>query len=377
MAIFKTKVTKAAISPQDTAPITAAAGGTYYQGNGSGEQSIGEYYSYIQGDMRNRAMRVPTINRARDLIASVVGNTPMKMYRKRWNELEGEMTETEIAPRSWLSQPDPQLTYATFWSWVFDDLFFFGRCFLWVSSRTQDGMPASFTRLPAAMVNTLDMTGPVFAFGKSDQIYFQGAQIPTEDVIQIIGANQGIIFQSPQVIATSLALEDARLRNSSSALPAGVLRQTSGEPLSGQELSELAQSFEQARKSNQIAAINQFVEWQPTDVDASKMLLSEAAEFQSKEAARMCNIPFFLNGNSVGSYSYQSNQGARQDLYVFAARSYMSVIEQTMSMNSVLPHGTCVKFDIDEYLAEIVDGVEEGDYSETPDTMPTMNPNME
>lgn len=377
MAIFKTKVTKAAISPQDTAPITAAAGGTYYQGNGSGEQSIGEYYSYIQGDMRNRAMRVPTINRARDLIASVVGNTPMKMYRKRWDEVEGEMTETEIAPRSWLSQPDPQLSYATFWSFVFDDLFFFGRAFLWVSSRTQDGMPASFTRLPAAMVNTLDMTGPVFAFGKSDQIYFQGAQIPTEDVIQIIGANQGIIFQSPQVIATSLALEDARLRNSSSALPAGVLRQTSGEPLSGQELSELAQSFEQARKSNQIAAINQFVEWQPTDVDASKMLLSEAAEFQSKEAARMCNIPFFLNGNSVGSYSYQSNQGARQDLYVFAARSYMSVIEQTMSMNSVLPHGTCVKFDIDEYLAEIVDGVEEGDYSETPDTMPTMNPNME
>jgi phage portal protein BeeE len=377
MAIFKTKVTKAAISPQDTTPINAAAGGTYYQGNGSGEQSIGEYYSYIQGDMRNRAMRVPTINRARDLIASVVGNTPMKMYRKRWDETEGEMIEEPIAPRSWLSQPDPQLTYATFWSWVFDDLFFFGRCFLWCSSRTSDGMPASFTRLPAAMVNTLDMTGPVFAFGKSDQIYFQGAQIPTEDVIQIIGANQGIIFQSPQVIATSLALEDARLRNSSSAMPAGVLKQTSGEPLDAQSLSELAQQFELARKSNQVAAINQYVDWQPTDVDASKMLLSEAAEFQSKEAARMCNIPFFLNGNSVGSYSYQSNQGARQDLYVFAARSYMSVIEQTMSMNSILPHGTCVKFDIDEYLAEIVDGVEEGDYSETPDTMPTMNPNME
>jgi hypothetical protein len=377
MAIFKTKVTKAAISPHE-APITAAAGGTYYTGNGSGEQSIGEYYSYIQGDLRNRAMRVPTINRARDLIASVVGNTPMKMYRKRWDETEGEMIEEEIAPRSWLAQPDPQLTYSTFWSWVFDDLFFFGRAFLWVSSRTSDGMPASYSRLPAAMVNTLDMTGPVFAFGKSNQIYFQGAQIPTEDVVQIIGANQGIIYQSPQVIATSLALEDARLRNSSSALPAGVLRQTSGEPLSGQELSELAQSFEQARKTNQIAAINQFVEWHPTDVDASKMLLSEAAEFQSKEAARMCNIPFFLNGNSVGSYSYQSNQGARQDLYVFAARSYMSVIEQTMSMNSILPHGTCVKFDVDEYLSEIVDGLEEENYSETPEeTMPTMNPNME
>jgi len=49
-----------------------------------------------------------------------------------------------------------------------------------------------------------------------------------------------------------------------------------------------------------------------------------------------------------------------------------------MSMNSILPHGTCVKFDIDEYLSEIVDGLEESDYSETPEeTMPTMNPNME
>lgn len=376
MAIFKSKVTKAAISPHQNEPtVTAAAGGTYYTGNGSGEQSIGEYYSYIQGDLRNRAMRVPTINRARDLIASVIGNTPMKMYRLRWDENEREMVEEEIAPRSWVAQPDPQLTRSAFWSWVFDDLFFFGRCFLWVSSRTSDGMPASFTRLPAAMVNTLDMTGPVFAFGKSNQIYFQGAQIPTEDVVQIIGANQGIIYQSPQVIATSLALEDARLRNSSSALPAGVLRQTLGEPLSSQELSELAQSFEAARKSNQIAAINQFVEWQPTDVDASKMMLNEAAEFQSKEAARMCNIPFFLNGNSVGSYSYQSNQGARQDLYVFAARSYMSVIEQTMSMNSILPHGTIVKFDIDDYLSEIVDGEEE--MADAEETMPTMNPEME
>jgi hypothetical protein len=53
----------------------------------------------------------------------------------------------------------------------------------------------------------------------------------------------------------------------------------------------------------------------------------------------------------------------------------MSVIEQTMSMNSILPHGTCVKFDVDDYLSEIVDGEEEmADYEET---MPTMNPNME
>ena len=374
MALFKKGITKAAIS-QDEPTVQAAAGGTYYTGNGSGAQSIGEYYSYIQGSARDRAMQVGTINRSRDLIASVLGSTPLCMYRRRWDDVEKKLVDEPIAPRSWLHQPDPQLSYSAFMSWVLDDLMFFGRCFLWVSSRTSDGMPASFTRLPAAMVNTLDMSGPVFAFGKSNEIYFQGAQLPTEDVIQIIGGNQGILYQSEQIIATSLALEQARLRNASSALPAGVLR-TTGEPLSSQELSDLAQSFELARKSNQIAAINQFVEWQPTDVDASKMMLNEAAEYQSKEAARMCNIPFFLNGNSIGSYSYQSNQGARMDLLVFAARSYMLAIEQTLSMNNVLPQGTIVKFDVETYLAEMIAG-EMGEYEEPEEMNPPQTPRME
>lgn len=351
MAIFKRGVTKAAISPQEIPHVTAAAGGTYVS-NGSGAQSIGQYYSYVQGEMRNKAMQVATINRARDLLASVVASTPLKLYKKTWNEAEGEMEEKEVKPRAWMNQPDPQLSYSAFMSWLLDDLFFMGRAFLWVSSRDAQGLPNSFTRLPAAMVNTLDISPPVFAYGLSDQIFFQGAQIPTEDVIQFVGGNQGIIYQSPQVIETSLSLQAARLRNSSSALPAGVLKQTSGEPLSGQELSDLAQSFELARRSNQIAAINQFVDWQPTDVDASKMLLSEAAEFESKEAARMCNIPFFLNGNSVGSYSYQSNAGARKDLVVFGARAYMLVIEQTLSMMQVVPPDYCVRFDIDEYLSD-------------------------
>jgi hypothetical protein len=374
MALFKKGITKAAIS-QDEPTVQAAAGGTYYTGNGSGAQSIGEYYSYIQGTMRDKAMQVGTINRSRDLIASVLASTPLCMYRRRWDDVEKELVDEPIAPRSWLQQPDPQLSYSAFMSWVLDDLMFFGRCFLWVSSRTSDGLPASFTRLPAAMVNTLDMSGPVFAFGKSNEIYFQGAQLPTDDVIQIIGGNQGILYQSEQIIATSLALEQARLRNASSALPAGVLR-TTGEPLSSEELSSLAQNFELARKSNQIAAINQFVEWQPTDVDASKMMLNEAAEYQSKEAARMCNVPFFLNGNSIGSYSYQSNQGARMDLLVFAARSYMLAIEQTLSMNNVLPQGTIVKFDVESYLSEMVAG-EMGEYDDPEEMNPPQTPTME
>jgi hypothetical protein len=369
MAFFN-RVTKAAISPQDDSPIKAAAGGTYmnYGSNAAGEASIGHYYSYISGDARNKAMGVSTISRSRDLLASVVACTPLEMYTLRWNEITMDEEEIEIAPRSWLKQPDPQLTYSAFMAWLFDDLFFFGRAFLWISSRTADGYPASFTRLPAAMVNTLDMVGPVFAYGTSKQIFFQGAEIPYEDVCQFISPIQGILYQSPQIVATSLALEAARLRNASSSIPAGILRQNGGEALDAAGLAELSASFNAARMSNQTAALNQYVEWVPTHTDPSKMLLSEAADFQAKEAARLCNVPFFLAGLDIGSYSYTSNQGAREDLYVFGARAYMNCIQETLSM--YLPKGTYVRFDIDDYLSEILE-TEENDIDEMPMPMPT------
>ena len=93
--------------------------------------------------------------------------------------------------------------------------------------------------------------------------------------------------------------------------------------------------------------------------------------------ARTCNIPFFLNGNSVGSYSYQSNQGARQDLYVFGARSYMTTIEQTLS--NCLPQGTYVRFDIDDYLSEMIETEQEEEMpsEEMPGNPPPATPNGE
>jgi hypothetical protein len=50
--------------------------------------------------------------------------------------------------------------------------FFLEEAFLYVTSSTADGFPASFTRLPAAMVQTLDQSGPVW-FAPSKQITFK------------------------------------------------------------------------------------------------------------------------------------------------------------------------------------------------------------
>ena len=344
MAIFNRSVNKAAISPSVD---KAAAAGNNYNGNNAGLPMIGAYFSYIEGDARNRAISVPTISRARDLMASVLGCMNLRMYNEIWNGNELEKIPT--APRTWLRRIDPSVPNNFIMSFTFDDLFFYGRAFWYITSRTADGYPASFTRLPAAMVQTLDQAGPVW-FAPSKQVVFQGGEIDPANVVQFLSPIQGIIYMSTQAVSTALKLEAARYRNASSAIPAGILRQTGGEPLGAQELADLAASFDAARMTNQTAALNEFVMYTETLTSPDKMLLIDAAEFQAMEMARLCNIPPYLAGISVGSYSYQSSAESRMDLWTFGVRAYADCIAGTLSQNSILPNGTYVEFDVQQYL---------------------------
>ena len=346
MALFN-RISKAAISPP---PTKAAAAGSYYNNsvNNGGANMIGTYYSYVEGDARNRAMSVPTISRARDLMASVIGCMNLKMYNEIWNG--DEMEKMPLAPRTWLRKIDPTLPNNFILSWTFDDLFFYGRAFWYITSRTADGYPASYTRLPAAMVQTLDQSGPVW-FAPSKQIIFQGGNLDPNDVVQFLSPIQGIVYQSTQAVATALQLEAARYRNSSSAIPAGILRQNGGEPLSAQELADLAAAFNVARATNQTAALNEFVTYTETLTSPDKMLLIDSAEFQAMEMCRLCNIPPYLAGVSVGSYSYQSSAESRMDLWTFGVRAYADCIAGTLSQNNILPNGTYVEFDVSQYLS--------------------------
>jgi phage portal protein BeeE len=352
MPLFTRKETKAQISPVPAQK--AAAAGTGYSRNQAGPNMIGQYYSYVEGEARNRAMQVPAISRARDLHASVIAAMPLKMYREQWNETEREMEYIDLAPRSWLRRPDPQLPYETMMAWTFDDLFFFGRAFWYILSRTADGFPASFTRLPAGSITTQDQEPPVW-FAPSKEVFFQGGMLDPANLVQFISPIQGAIYSSEQSIATALKIEDARYRNANTAIPSGILRQTGGEPLSAQELADLAAAFNQARLTNQTAALNEFLSYEATSATPDKMMLHESAQFSALQMAQICNIPPYLLGVPTGSYAYTNSRESRWDLWLYGTKTYAECITSTLSANSVLPAGTYVEFDTDEYLGEIDD----------------------
>jgi phage portal protein BeeE len=356
MALFGRKETKAQISPV-AAPAKAAAAGvnmSWYSGQNAGLNMVGQYYSYQEGEARNRAMQVPAISRARDLHASVISAMPLKMYRERWDDQNREMVYEDLAPRSWLRRPDPSIPYETLMAWTFDDLFFFGRAFWYITSRTQDGYPASYTRLPAGSITTEDQVGPVW-FAPSNAVFFQGGEIDPSLLVQFISPVQGVIYSSEQAIATALKIEDARYRNANTAIPSGILKQTGGEPLSAQELADLAAAFNAARVTNQTAALNEFLSYEPTTATPDKMLLIESAQFSALQMAQICNIPPYLLGVPTGSYAYTNSRESRWDLWLYGTKTYAECITSTLSANSILPNGTYVEFNTNEYLGEIDD----------------------
>lgn len=352
MPLFTRKETKAQISP---APVDkAAAAGVGYSSNYAGPSLIGQYYTYVEGEARNRAMQVPAMSRARNLHCNVVAAMPLKMYREYWNAETREMETEDLAPRSWLRRPDPSISYEALMAWTLDDLMFFGRSFWWISSRTSDGFPATFTRLPAGSITTQDQSGPVW-YGPSKEVYFQGGMLNPDDLVQFISPYQGWIYSSEQAIATALKIEDSRYRNALTSIPSGILKQTGGEPLSATELADLAAQFNAARATNQTAALNEFLSYEATTATPDKMLLIESAQFSALQMAQICNIPPYLLGVPTGSYAYTSSRESRWDLWLYGTKGYAECIASTLSGNNILPVGTFVEFDTDEYLGEIDD----------------------
>lgn len=320
----------------------------------TGATQIGDFYAYADGTRRQRAMSLPVITRSRDLICGTISNLKLEMYREMWNG--EEMESVPLAPRSWLDRIDKSVPNNFILAWTIDDLLFTGSAYWYCTSRSGDGYPASFTRLPSAMISLQDQQGPV-RFGPSNQILFNGLPIESSEVIQFISPLEGLNYTSNRAIETAIKIEEARYRNAASAIPAGVLQQVQGsEPLSADELGSLAAAFNLARMTNQTAALNPYITYTETSATPDKMLLIDSADYSAKDLSRATSVPPYLVGVSTGSYAYTNATQSRIDLWTFGCLPYAKCIEETLSSDNVLPHGTKVRFDVDDFLGEMYDG---------------------
>jgi hypothetical protein len=335
MGLFTRKVEASFAS----APVKASAG----------RSLVGNFINYQTGNDELRALSVPTVSRSRDLIGGLIGALELRHCSKQWTGEEYEKIYLPLEP--WMERPDPKVTRSFFYVNIFSDLYFYGVAYAYVTTRYSDGRPASFTWLPAANIQSPEQSGFPQYFGPSKELNFNGMPLDIANVLQFISPIEGLLRIGSRAINTSIYLDMAADRYAQLETVPGYLQQVEGEDLSGDDLGELASAWAAARKQNAIGALSRQVQFKEFSQNPQEVI-SDQRKYQALDLSRLCNVPAYLVGAPTegASMTYQNAQQARQDLYLFGARIYLDVIEQTLSGPDVLPRNRYVEFNIEDYL---------------------------
>lgn len=298
---------------------------------------------------RAEAMRVPTVRRARQVIAGTIGAQPLVAHRVNPDGAVVDVT----AGRQLLNQPDPNTTRQYVLTWTVDDLLFYGVSWWFITGRDAQGYPTSALRLAPERV-TVDLA--------SARVYVDGQPRADSDLIRFDGPDEGLLRYGGPTLATSKLLDAAVRRLASGDVPLGALKLQEGAPeLSNEagssgvddrsEVEFLLDTWEEARRRRSTAYLNRAVDYQTFQLDARASQLAEGRQQQRIDEANVCNVPpRVVNAPSASSMTYSNALAERADLVDTSLAGYMVALEQRLSLGDVTPRGTSVRFDLTRYL---------------------------
>lgn len=329
--------------------VTATCGPTVVASN------LGSIVNGV-GTGRDRAMKLPTVARSRDINASLIGSLPIRRYGTQWN---GDyLEEIALPPEPWQSRPDPESTRTHMLSWLYDDMRFYGFGAWYVTRRyAATGFPAEFKWLPAACIQIISpATYGNYPVGGITDIQYNGVSLNRDDVILFFSAVDPFLETGSRAMRIAERLDTAAERFACTEVPAGYLKLTGGEPMSSEELQAMVDAWSDARQNNTTAALSENLDYVATDVDASKMQLTEGRNYADLALSRVMDTPPYLVGAPTGTgMTYQNAAQARGDAVVFGALPFIEVIEQVLSSDRVTPRGQIIRLDRSAWLDNPLD----------------------
>ena len=295
---------------------------------------------------RDLAMALPTVGRARDVLAGALSQVPLRAY------LFDRITHTYTqhpAPPTWLERPDPDRTRGALIADVLDDLVFHAQAYLWIRRRDSAGFPDQFRWMPVEELGATSSADGLTVTGYT----WRNFDIPARDVVRIEGVQSAALAHGYGAIETAQRLEDAAQRFASTEVPAGWLQQTGGVPLTSSERTAMAAQFAAARQTNTVAMLSEHVSWNESSYDPSRLQLTEARQHAATDLARVMNVPAaVVHAPSNDSLTYANANDQRSDLWTFGLAPIAHAIASTLSGPNVTPRGTVIRFDPTDTLAD-------------------------
>jgi phage portal protein BeeE len=288
---------------------------------------------------RISAMSIPAVNRCRNLICNTVGAMELKLELKRTGEY--------LPKLPWMDQLSKNQPMAVTLAYICDSLLFFGVSYLEIESVYQDNSyPASFNWVANSRV--IPKYNKTNTFIEGYQV--DGAVRPMSGVgslVTIQSMTDGLLQVGARVLTAALDLDRAASVAAATPMPSGVLKNT-GADLGENEVQGLLAAWRNARNNRSTAYLTSTLEFQPTSFSPKDQMLNEARQYMATEIARLCNVPaYYISADMNNSMVYANLVDERRQFVSLTLQSYISAIEQRMSMNDITPSTQKICIDLD------------------------------
>ena len=331
---------KSSVEAQLNPPVMDQPFGSYF---GSG--SYGGYNNYASALVRQDAASVPAIARCRALICGTVASIPLKTY---------SITTGEVLPNlPWVDQLDKRQPLEITLAWLCDSLFYYGQAFLKVEEvYKDDNRPARFS-----WVQNDRVTAKYSAMNTEVDYYMiNNVRVPDSGVGSLVtfqSMDQGLLLRNATTIRAAIDLEKAAAIAAQTPMGSGYIKNT-GADLPDQQVQGILNAWRTARQSRGTAYLTSTLEFSPISFSPAQMMYNEAKAYLALELSRACNVPAsMLDAEQIRSNTYQNVLDQRKEFVAYTLMPFINAIQCRLSMDDLLPRGTCVKFAVDETFLRV------------------------
>ena len=290
---------------------------------------------------RAEALAVPSIKKARDLIAGITGTTEFHLYRKSTGE--------ELGSPIWLEQPDRNQPRQVTMAYTADSLFFYGVAYWEVTEQYNDGTgrPSRF----AFVAN--DRVTPRYNLHNTLVIGYtvDGQVRPMDGVGSLItfqALSDGILNTGGRTIRAALDAQYAASVAAKTPIQSGYIKNT-GADLPEDQIVGLLSKWKSARLQNNVGYLNSALDFKTTSFSPKEMGYNEMLQFLATEIARLTNIPaYMLSADMNNSLTYANVIDERRQFVDMSLRPYIEAIEGRLSMNDITNSQNYVRAGLDD-----------------------------
>lgn len=299
---------------------------------------------------RSHALQVPAVLRSRNLIAGTLARLPIHVRDK---------TREMVDPTGMLEQVDPDVPNVVTFASTYEDLLFEGIAWWKVVEFGWRGYPrhaihVSPDRVHVAGTGVGDVP-PVAGqslFPVNGTVFIDGYPVEDREVIRFDSPNPPLLKHAARAIRTCLRLDRTAAMYADEPLPLGYFSPRDGmSAVEDQEtIQKILDAWEEARRTRAWGYVGKALEAKVLQFDAEQIQLADQRQHAVLEIARAAGVDPEDLGVSTTTRTYQNAEQRRQDLLDFTLMTYMTAVEQRLSMRDVLPRGYEAKVALDGFL---------------------------